>query len=249
MSTCFSNKSSIKSVYGKSYILDMARLGFCIRFSPEEKLTLIVNPCIQILIKREGTFMEQIDEKLIPKRIRQLRLERNMTQKALADAIEVTKGYISRMENAESAPPVGTLIALSQALGVELNAFFEVEDPEAYHCVTRKNERPRVARDHMAGATYEHLALNFPKRAFESYIIKVPGPSEHTQVNQHKGQEMLFVLKGAIKFQINGNEYVLQQGDAIYFNASYPHNGACISEEGAEIIGIIFNEQADASEQ
>ena len=68
--------------------------------------------------------MKQINESLIPKRIRRLRLERNMTQKALAEAVGVTKGYISRMENIDTAPPVGTLIALAQAIGVEIDAFF-----------------------------------------------------------------------------------------------------------------------------
>ena len=192
--------------------------------------------------------MEQINESLIPKRIRQLRLERDLTQKNLADAIGVTKGYISRMENADSAPPVGTLIALAQALGVELNSFFKAEDPEIYVSVTRKRERPTVARDHMAGATFEHLALNFPERAFESYVIKVPGPSENTQISQHKGQEMIFVLKGKVEFSINGNNFILEEGDSAHFNASYPHTGASISDDGAEIIGIIYNETADTGD-
>ena len=192
--------------------------------------------------------MKQINESLIPKRIRQLRFERSLTQKALAEAIGVTKGYISRMENTETAPPVGTLIALAQALGVELNAFFQAEDPEVYLSLTRKNERPRVARDHMAGATYEHLALNFPKRAFESYIIKTPGTSEKTQLNQHKGQELNFVLKGKIEFSINGNDFILDEGDSVHFNASYRHHGACLSDDGCEIIGIIYNEPAETAD-
>ena len=192
--------------------------------------------------------MKQINESLIPKRMRRLRLERSLTQKALAEAIGVTKGYISRMENADAAPPVGKLIALAQALGVELNAFFEAEDPEVYLSVTRKKERPSVARDHMAGATYEHLALNFPNRAFESYIIKTIGPSEKSQLNQHKGQELIFVLKGKIEFSINGNDFILDEGDSVHFNASYPHYGTCIAEEGAEIIGIIYNEPEDSGD-
>ncbi len=192
--------------------------------------------------------MEQINESLIPKRIRRLRLERSLTQKELAEAIGVTKGYISRMENADTAPPVGKLIALAQALGVELNAFFEAEDPEVYLSVTRKKERPSVARDHMAESTYEHLALNFPKRAFESYVIKTPGPSERSQLNQHKGQELIFVLKGKIDFSINGDNFILEEGDSIHFNASYPHNGACISDEGTEIISIVYNEPANTGD-
>ncbi len=192
--------------------------------------------------------MEQINESLIPKRMRRLRLERSLTQKALAEAIGVTKGYISRMENADAAPPVGKLIALAQALGVELNAFFEAEDPEVYLSVTRKKERPSVARDHMAESTYEHLALNFPKRAFESYVIKTPGPSERSQLNQHKGQELIFVLKGKIDFSINGDDFILEEGDSIHFNASYPHNGACISDEGTEIISIVYNEPVNTGD-
>ena len=192
--------------------------------------------------------MKQINESLIPKRIRQLRFERSLNQKALAEAIGVTKGYISRMENTETAPPVGTLIALAQALGVELNAFFQAEDPEVYLSLTRKNERPRVARDHMAGGTYEHLALNFPKRAFESYIISAPGPTEKSQLNQHRGQEMVFVLRGRIEYSVNGNDSIMEEGDSIHFNASYPHQGSCISDDGCELIGIIYNEPADTAD-
>ena len=167
--------------------------------------------------------MKPINESLIPKRIRRLRLERNLTQKNLAEAIGVTKGYISRMENTETAPPVGTLIALAQALGVEINAFFQAEDPEVYVSLTRKNERPAVARDYMVGGTYKHLALNFPNRAFESYIVSAPGPTEKSQIVQHKGQEMLFVLRGRIEFSVNGDDFLMEEGDSIHFNASYPH--------------------------
>jgi transcriptional regulator with XRE-family HTH domain len=190
--------------------------------------------------------MKPINESLIPKRIRRLRLERNLTQKNLAESIGVTKGYISRMENTETAPPVGTLIALAQALGVELNAFFQAEDPEVYLSLTRKNERPRVARDHMAGGTYEHLALNFPNRAFESYIISAPGPTKKSQLNQHRGQEMIFVLRGKIEYSVNGNDYLMEVGDSIHFNASYPHQGSCISDDGCELIGIIYNEPTES---
>jgi len=181
-----------------------------------------------------------IKEKQIPKRIRQMRLDRNLTQKTLADASGVTKGYISRIENGDSAPPVGTLMALAQGLKVEFSAFFDAEDPEVYVAVTRKNERPSVARDRMIAADYEHLALNFPNRAFESYAIKVPGPGKKSEVNQHKGQELIFVLKGKIEFSVNGKTHILEEGDAIHFNSSYPHYGSCLAEGGAELIGVVY---------
>lgn len=185
--------------------------------------------------------MESIKEEMIPKRIKKMRLERNMTQKELADSVGVSKSYISRIENADTAPPVGTMIALAQALDVAFNAFFEAEDPEAYLTITRKAQRPAVARDNMASSKYEHLALNYPNRAFEPYIIKSPGSNQHSQPNQHKGEELLFVLKGRVEFNVNDQAYILEEGDSIYFNASYPHYGTCLSDTGCELIGIIYN--------
>ncbi len=193
--------------------------------------------------------MKHIKEELIPKRIKQMRLGRDMTQQELADAVGVSKSYISRIENADSAPPVGTMIALAQAFNVELNAFFEAEDPKAYVTVTRKDNRPTVARDNMAAAIYEHLALNFPNRAFESYVIKNILPSSQSQPNQHKGQELLFVLKGRLEFNVNGVPYILEEGDSIYFDSSYPHYGVCLCEQKCEIIGIIYNEERVGKKQ
>jgi len=42
-----------------------------------------------------------------------------------------------------------------------------------------------------------------------------------------------------VAFSINGQSHVLEKGDAIHFNSSYPHYGGCLSEGGAELIGVV----------
>ena len=69
-----------------------------------------------------------IKEEQVPKRIKRMRLERKLTQQQVADMMNVTKGYISRIENSRTAPSVGILISLAHALGVDFNAFFEEEE-------------------------------------------------------------------------------------------------------------------------
>jgi transcriptional regulator with XRE-family HTH domain len=71
-----------------------------------------------------------LKEEQVPKRIKRMRIERQLTQQEVADAMGVTKGYVSRIENSKTAPPVGTLISLAQTLGVDFNAFFETEESE-----------------------------------------------------------------------------------------------------------------------
>ena len=188
--------------------------------------------------------MKRISEEQIPKRIRKMRLERNMTQKDLAEAIGVTKGYISRIENSDTAPPVGKLLALAQAMHVEVDAFFGVENPEVYLTVTRSDKRPVVASDRHSLAKYEHLALNFPNRAFEAYVIKAPKNSKVSQHMQHKGQELLYVLKGSFVFNVGGTSYDLKEGDALYFDSSYPHFGNNLSGEEIELLIVVYSGSA-----
>ena len=183
-----------------------------------------------------------VSEALIPKKIRKMRLDRGWTQKDLADAVNVTKGYVSRIETSDTAPPVGMLIAIAQAFGVDMNTFFNSEEENTYVCVTRRNKRPEVAWDTKANAKFEHLALNFPNRAFDAYIMSTPGNSEVSQHTQHKGQEMLFVIKGEVDFTVNDKTYNLKEGDAIHFDSTYTHFGSCPIKEGATLLLVIFDD-------
>ncbi len=186
-----------------------------------------------------------VSETLISKRIRKMRLDRSWTQKTLAEATNITTGYISRIENSDTAPPVGILISIAQAFGVNINTFFDSEEESAYICITRKEERPEIARDEKAPAKFEHLALNFPNRAFDAFIISSPGHSKLSRITQHKGQEMLFMLKGEVDFTINENTHHLFEGDTIYFNSTYPHFGRCTVPEGCELLMVTFDDSKD----
>lgn len=186
--------------------------------------------------------MQAINEALIPKRLKKMRLERHMTQQKLADSIGVSKGYISRIENSDTSPPLGILISIAQAFEIDVNAFFNTEETKVYVTVTKKEHRPVIARDQMSSARYEHLALTFPERAFEAYIMKVPPGATSSQANQHKGQELLFVLKGAVEMNINNETYFLEQGDSIFFDSTYPHFGINASKDGAELFCVIYQD-------
>ena len=60
-------------------------------------------------------------EKEIGKRIREIRSSKRMTLEILGKETGFTKGYLSRVENSEKAPPVSTLIIIAKALQVNLS--------------------------------------------------------------------------------------------------------------------------------
>ncbi|UCE55101.1 MAG: helix-turn-helix transcriptional regulator, partial [Desulfobacterales bacterium] len=61
-----------------------------------------------------------MDEKQIAKNIKKIRLEINMSQERLAELSGLTKGYISKIEKSDTAPPLSTLSKIANALNVDI---------------------------------------------------------------------------------------------------------------------------------
>ncbi len=56
--------------------------------------------------------------------IKKLRLQRGLTQEELAERCELTKGYISQLENDLASPSIATLVDILSILGVTPASFF-----------------------------------------------------------------------------------------------------------------------------
>ena len=64
-------------------------------------------------------------------KIKELRLERGLTQEELGDRCELTKGYISQLENDLTSPSIATLKDILVSLGSSLSEFFSDEEADA----------------------------------------------------------------------------------------------------------------------
>ena len=64
------------------------------------------------------------------KKIKQMRNQKGLTQEELADRCELTKGYISQLENNLNSPSIATLTDILSALGSNLAEFFREETEE-----------------------------------------------------------------------------------------------------------------------
>ena len=87
----------------------------------------------------------------IGERLRELRIQRGLTQEELADRCELSKGFISQVERELASPSIATLKDMLECLGVTLQSFqrrqrrkggfapqdmFEKEDEESGHKIT-----------------------------------------------------------------------------------------------------------------
>ena len=61
-------------------------------------------------------------------KLRDLRLKNGLTQEELADRAELSKGFISQLENDLTSPSIATLIDILTLLGSSLKEFFSDDD-------------------------------------------------------------------------------------------------------------------------
>ena len=66
----------------------------------------------------------------IGEKLRQLRLQRGLTQEELADRCELSKGFISQVERNLASPSIATLTDMLECLGSSLQAFFNEKTQE-----------------------------------------------------------------------------------------------------------------------
>ena len=66
----------------------------------------------------------------IGSKIKELRIANGLTQEELADRSELSKGFISQMENNLTSPSIATLIDVLQCLGTDLKHFFSDRSEE-----------------------------------------------------------------------------------------------------------------------
>jgi transcriptional regulator with XRE-family HTH domain len=185
---------------------------------------------------------QAIVEAEIGKRIKAFRAQKRITLEQLARQAGFTKGYLSKVEKSKKSPPVSTLGIIARALGVTISALLGEEASRTSFCLVRKDERPIIARDGTDfGYSYEAMAYKYPSKIMEPFLLTLPVKPKKRTVYQHEGEEILFVIQGTMKFLHGSEEYIVHEGDCIYFDSSLPHFGESVGPEEVKCFMVIYN--------
>lgn len=182
-----------------------------------------------------------IDESELGKIIRQYRIEMGLSLQELAEKSGISKGYLSKIEKAKKAPPVSTLINLAKGLNIRFSDIFGLVEENSPVCLVKKRDRRAIARDgSVFGYAYETLAHKFHNKHMEPYILTLPLHPKENVIFQHKGEEMMFVLEGTMKFFHGEKEFIVEEGDCVYFDGSIPHYGVCSDGREVKCLMVIY---------
>ena len=181
-------------------------------------------------------------EQKIARKIKEIREAKNLTLAALGEKTGLSKALLSRIENNRSSPPIATLAKIAQGLGVSMALFFE-EDDETPRCeITRVADRKEVVRrPNSIGFTYHSIGGMKGPHLIDAFIVRHPPASQKTSnpLYDHSGEELLIVLKGDVLFTYGKESHILNTGDAVHFDPSFPHKAQNAGEEETECLVVV----------
>jgi len=200
-------------------------------------------------------------------RIRQARLAKGVSLRALAREAGVSASLVSQIETGKSQPSVSTLYAITTALSISVESLFDgYDEPVAATAVTTASAAPATVLHALAafaadpgrrigplvtpgerevleldsGVVWERLG-HVPGTDVDFLRVTYrPGGSSSSSggLMRHAGTEYGFVTSGELVLTLGFDEYTLGPGDAVCFESTTPHR---YRNDGAEpAVGVWF---------
>jgi transcriptional regulator with XRE-family HTH domain len=171
----------------------------------------------------EITGVEAVSSGRLGERVRELRRGRGLTLDGLAEISGVSRAMISKLERGEKNPTLVVAAKLAGGLGVTLSRLAGMEEHREVIIVPR--ERRMVMRDPETGFERQLLSPNSVGLGVEFMRNTIPEGSTSGEFPPHrKGVgEQIVVERGTLKAILAGEEHLVREGDALYFEADVPH--------------------------
>ena len=165
-----------------------------------------------------------------------LRMANSLTQEELASRSDLSKGFISQIENDAASPSIATLEDILDVLGSSPNDFFSDIDIEK---VVYPREDRLLTPDSNKKVQIELLIPGSGTRKMDPVLVSIKPGEETFRDPSHEGEELGFLLQGNINLILDDKTFKVKEGDCFYFSADKKHSIINLGKETARILWVV----------
>ena len=172
-------------------------------------------------------------------RVKQQRQSRRWTLDQLAEVAGVSRRMLVNVEQGATNPSVGTLLRISDALGIGLPALVELPETASLK-VTRYGEGAALWSGE-AGGRGVLVAGTAPPDVVELWDWTLsPGDRHSSEAHTRGTKELLQVQQGTVTLDVAEQSITLEAGDAVSFPGDVAHVYANPSAEPARFSLTVY---------
>jgi transcriptional regulator with XRE-family HTH domain len=169
----------------------------------------------------------------IGSKIKELRLKLDLTQEELADRCELTKGFISQVENDLASPSIATLADILNILGTSLKDFFS-DSKDTQIVFDRKDFF--ISENGDGESTW--LIPNSQKHELEPILLDLPPGGKSDERLPFEGEEFGYVISGKVSILVGSKIHEAKKGCAFYIDGASAHILENRSDKNAIILWV-----------
>lgn len=173
---------------------------------------------------------DKINNLKIGDRVKLMRLNQKRTLQEIADACELSRSMISKIENNKTIPSVAALVKVAQALGTNISNLLE-NDVFLNAIMTPKQK----AEDNLTltdkGYSIYPYGSGYHEKKMQPFLFIARKGEVTPHELSHDGEEFIYVISGQMKMKVGEVEYLLKTGDSLYFNSILKHGIMPVSSE------------------
>ena len=162
-------------------------------------------------------------------RIKSLRINQNRTLQEVADASDLSKSMISKIENNKAVPSVAALIKIAQTLGTNISNLLEQEG-WARTVYTAQDDALRNVTFTEKGYSVFPYAASFHEKLMQPFLFTARRKDVVPHRVSHEGEEFVFIIEGEMTMTVGDVDYSLKKGDSLYFSALQKHGIMPVTE-------------------
>ncbi len=169
-------------------------------------------------------------------KLRELRLQKRLTQEELADRCELSKGFISQVERDLASPSIATLIDILESLGTNPQSFFTDDSKEKV--VFSQADMFQKQDDGGKSGKITWLVPDAQKNRMEPILLELEPDGESMEIPPHDGEEFGYLLSGRVMLCVGKQEYIVRKHSSFCIHPSSAHSLRNIGSGSAKIIWV-----------
>ena len=171
-------------------------------------------------------------------RLAELRDACGFTQEDIAEELDIELAEYRRYEETGENIPISAIYRIAKLCSVDFTEIIYGTEAklDTYHIVKAGEGR---SVDRYPGYAFEDLAFRYKSKIMQPLVVRLDPSDKPAALVCHMGQEFNYVLEGTILLVFDDKEFLLHQGDSVYFNPTHMHGQRCAGDVPAIFLTVI----------